>query len=835
MTRFLTGVTSGKQTGRILPFLLVILAIFSQDVFGQITLNDSCHKALPFCGSGAYSYAAGVSPGWGTNAQEGPDYGCLGEEPNPAWYYLQVADPGDIIIDMQSTPLQDIDFICWGPFYSPTEGCVTGLTGNKIVDCSYSGSASETCSILGAQTGAFYMLLITNYSNQPCNVTFSQTNIGKPGAGSSNCDIVAHCSISSLTAIPDNGSHPNGRYDVSGEVEFSNAPVSGQLTITDITATPPVSQNFTAPFSSPLPYKLSGIICDGLPHTITAIFSDSTSCNFTQVYHSPNPQCPSAVISGGGTICNNGTDQVPVYINISGSMAPYNFTYALDGTPHTVNNYSGSFPYTITASAPGTYTMVSVSNSVCSGNVSGSATVAYKSAPAPTISGQASVCTGTADVVYSTEEGMNNYSWTISEGGTITSGGTSSGNSVTVTWNSSGAQFVSVSYTDPSFCSNEGYTTLSVMAGTPVTPGVSITVSPATTVYTGTTVTFTATTVNGGANPHFQWKKNGIDIPDATNSTFSSSTLITGDVITVEMISGAPCVTAATVVSNTVSMIVNTPSVTTLNIEAAPYGPICPGTPVTFHVTPGNPGENPQYKWMKNGNQVGENLPEYTDSQLRDNDVICCALIANLKDAGTMMIRSSEITMKVYNTKASFTITENFDELNGKISLVNTSTGANNFSWDFGNGETSNSENPTVTYREDGAYTISLTVTNDKNCSDTYSNTYQMLFKGLYIPNAFAPESSSSLGSVFKPSGMRLQNYLISVFDNTGLLVWHSNSIDEEGTPTGSWDGTYQGQAMPSGTYLWKVQASFIDNSAWKGSHNGSGKGSEYGTLLLIR
>jgi hypothetical protein len=42
---------------------------------------------------------------------------------------------------------------------------------------------------------------------------------------------------------------------------------------------------------------------------------------------------------------------------------------------------------------------------------------------------------------------MTNYIWTVSAGGTITAGGTSTSNTVTVTWNTSGPQTVSVSYT----------------------------------------------------------------------------------------------------------------------------------------------------------------------------------------------------------------------------------------------------------------------------------------------------------------------------------------------------------------------------------------------------
>ncbi|MEI6900424.1 MAG: T9SS type A sorting domain-containing protein, partial [Bacteroidota bacterium] len=64
--------------------------------------------------------------------------------------------------------------------------------------------------------------------------------------------------------------------------------------------------------------------------------------------------------------------------------------------------------------------------------------------PVVTISGQNTACLGSTGNIYSTETGNTNYTWTISAGGTITSGcGTSS---IVVTWNTTGAQSVSVNY-----------------------------------------------------------------------------------------------------------------------------------------------------------------------------------------------------------------------------------------------------------------------------------------------------------------------------------------------------------------------------------------------------
>ena len=79
----------------------------------------------------------------------------------------------------------DIDFICWGPFTNPTIMC-NQLTAANVEDCSYSGTWNEFCDINGASTGDYYVILITNYSNQNCNITFSQTS----GTATTNCCIL---------------------------------------------------------------------------------------------------------------------------------------------------------------------------------------------------------------------------------------------------------------------------------------------------------------------------------------------------------------------------------------------------------------------------------------------------------------------------------------------------------------------------------------------------------------------------------------------------------------------------------------------------------------------
>lgn len=79
-----------------------------------------------------------------------------------------------------------------------------------------------------------------------------------------------------------------------------------------------------------------------------------------------------------------------------------------------------------------------------------------------TISGPASVCEGSTGNVYTTETGMSEYAWEVSTGGTITDGGTSASNTVTVTWTTAGARTVKVNYKDTDDCTSASPTTYNV-------------------------------------------------------------------------------------------------------------------------------------------------------------------------------------------------------------------------------------------------------------------------------------------------------------------------------------------------------------------------------------
>ena len=81
--------------------------------------SSTCNNALPFCTGSTYTFPASTN----TPAPSGAYFDCLWTQPNPAFYYCEIDQPGNMTISISSTPYSDIDFICWGPFTNPNTMC----------------------------------------------------------------------------------------------------------------------------------------------------------------------------------------------------------------------------------------------------------------------------------------------------------------------------------------------------------------------------------------------------------------------------------------------------------------------------------------------------------------------------------------------------------------------------------------------------------------------------------------------------------------------------------------------------------------------------------------
>jgi len=145
----------------------------------------------------------------------------------------------------------------------------------------------------------------------------------------------------------------------------------------------------------------------------------------------------------------------------------------------------------------------------------------------------------------------------------------------------------------------------------------------------GSSVTFTATPVNGGSTPAYQWKLNDSDVIGQTGSTYSSNTLANSDQVKCIMTSNETCTSGSPATSNTVTMTVNPVLASSVSI-APSANPACVGTSITFTATPVNGGSTPAYQWKLNGSDViGQTASLYTSSSLVTADQVKCTMTSN--------------------------------------------------------------------------------------------------------------------------------------------------------------------------------------------------------------
>lgn len=129
-----------------------------------------------------------------------------------------------------------------------------------------------------------------------------------------------------------------------------------------------------------------------------------------------------------------------------------------------------------------------------------------------------------------------------------------------------------------------------------------------------------------------------------------------------------------------------------------------------------------------------------------------------------------------------------------------TSVNASTWYWDFGDGSTSNQQNPNHQYGGAGTYTVTLIVTNSNGCVDTITSVI-VVPEGILIPNVFTPDGDGINDEFYIPnSGM--EEYRIQIYNRWGTLVFEA-AADEI-----RWDGhNTSGVLCSDGTYYFVLKA----------------------------
>ncbi len=144
-------------------------------------------------------------------------------------------------------------------------------------------------------------------------------------------------------------------------------------------------------------------------------------------------------------------------------------------------------------------------------------------------------------------------------------------------------------------------------------------------------------------------------------------------------------------------------------------------------------------------------------------------------------------------------------EENRPINFFNTSTGAVRYLWDFGDGETSTSENPSHTFNESRDYTVNLVAYNEAGCSDTFPITVTAkVIPLLDLPNAFTPGKFGPNGTIIV-AGFGIGKMDWRIYNRWGQLIFHTNNRKQ------GWDGTFKGAVQPMDVYTYTLDVEFTD------------------------
>ena len=157
--------------------------------------------------------------------------------------------------------------------------------------------------------------------------------------------------------------------------------------------------------------------------------------------------------------------------------------------------------------------------------------------------------------------------------------------------------------------------------------------------------------------------------------------------------------------------------------------------------------------------------------------------------------------------------TNNGLNIGAVFNFINTSTDASSYFWDFGNNNTSTDDDPTNTYFANGDYFVTLYAYGALGCVDSTMqlitiNTVTTEINTL-IPNAISPNGDGK-NDVWKLEFLQLlyPNAYVEVYNEWGQRLFESTGYAEP------WDGTFNGEKVPDGTYFYIIDLDINDDQA---------------------
>ncbi|MBK6965938.1 MAG: T9SS type A sorting domain-containing protein [Bacteroidales bacterium] len=674
----------------------------------------------------------------------------------------------DLPVTVNVSVAPDQNNICEGTSVTFTATPVNGGTPSYqwYVNGAEAGLDQDTFTYAPLNNDQVYVVMTSSLS---CNTgnpvgSLATTMIVNPSlpvsvtASPDQNNICAGTSVT-FTATPTNGGTPAYQWYLNGSATGLNqdtytlTPVDGDMVYVEMT-----SDLAGCLTGNPAVSGTTTMIVNYNPVSVTIDADNTTVCQGTDVTFTATP-------------VNGGNASYQWYLNGStagADQATYTFTPAngdavyviltsdLTCTGSTSPATSGTTTVTVNSPLPVSVTAMPDLNNVCAGT-----SVIFTATP--------------------TNGGTPTYQWYLN-------GAPAGLNQATYTFVPANNDEVYVVMTSDLSCvsGNPATSLTTVMIVNPLIP-VSISATPdQNNVCEGTTITFTATPVNGGPAPIYQWFVNGS--PVGANQDTYTFIANNNDQVIVGMLSNQPgCLTGNPAISDATTMVVYPPAVASVTI-APDQNNVCQGVSVTFTASPVNGGTTPSYQWYLNGSTTGADQATYTYAP-NNGDQVYVVMTTSIPACITGSPATSNTSTMVVNPLLPVSVTAAPDQNNvcQGTSVMFTATPVNGgtptYQW-YRNSSPVGSNQATYTFVPNNGDQVYVMMTSNATCatgSPATSGTTTMVVNPLLpVSVTIAPDQNNVC------QGVSVTFTASPVNGGTPVYQWYLNSA-----PVGSNQATY--------------------------------------------
>jgi gliding motility-associated-like protein len=298
---------------------------------------------------------------------------------------------------------------------------------------------------------------------------------------------------------------------------------------------------------------------------------------------------------------------------------------------------------------------------------------------------------------------------------------------------------------------------------------------------------------------NYIWTANGVLTSDLTNVININPIIETEYCVTVaDVCETTPEDTCSKVIMREIPM----PIIVTDKIEGCNPTIINISDNTTYNLAE---TQTSQLNWLVDGTVYNDSVFDHLFQSVGEYD-IQLEVYTNFGCHNIFMTPIDYIDIHEVPSATFYVISNPSTIFNTEVEMVNNTQGDSlTYEWLNIGGlpESSHLESPSILYPEGIAadYPVRLIVENEFNCTDTtYDIVHIISDVIIYAPNAFTPDNDN-LNNDWRVyiDGININEFHLIMFNRWGETVWESFD------PEGVWDGTYGGNPIQDGTFVWNL------------------------------